>query len=71
MKKSRFSDSLVMAILTQAETRNPVPEPFREHEMSNVTFYNFRDLIRSIKRASFQIIHKRHTQCGPKHLGHL
>jgi putative transposase len=39
MKKSKFSDSQIMAILKQAEAGIPVPELCREHGMSNATFY--------------------------------
>ncbi len=42
MKKSKFSDSQVMAILKQAEAGVPVPELCREHGMSNATFYKWR-----------------------------
>ena len=42
MKRSRFSDSQIMAILKQAETGTPVPELCREHGMSNATFYKWR-----------------------------
>ena len=42
MKKSRFSDSQIMAILKQAENGVPVPELCREHGMSTATFYKWR-----------------------------
>ena len=42
MKRSRFSDSQIMAILKQAETGTQVPELCREHGMSNATFYKWR-----------------------------
>ena len=42
MKKSRYSDSQIMAILRQAEAGTPVPELCREHGMSSVTFYKWR-----------------------------
>jgi len=42
MKKSRYSDSQIMAILKQAEAGTPVPELCREHGMSNATFYKWR-----------------------------
>jgi putative transposase len=42
MKKSRYSDSQIMAILKQAETGSPVPELCREHGMSSATFYKWR-----------------------------
>jgi len=42
MKRSRFSDSQILAILKQAEAGTPVPELCREHGISNATFYNWR-----------------------------
>ena len=42
MKKSRYSDSQIMAILKQAEAGSPVPELCREHGMSSATFYKWR-----------------------------
>ena len=42
MKKSRFSDNQIMAILKQAEAVVPVPELCREHGMSNAAFYKWR-----------------------------
>ena len=42
MKKSRFTDSQIIAILKQAEGGAPVAELCREHGISNATFYNWR-----------------------------
>lgn len=42
MKKSRFTDSQILAVLKQAETGVPVPELCREHGMSSATFYKWR-----------------------------
>lgn len=42
MKKSRYSDSQIMAILKQAEAGVPVTDLCREHGMSNATFYQWR-----------------------------
>ena len=42
MKKSRYTDSQVIAILKQAEAGTPVPELCREHGMSDATFYKWR-----------------------------
>ena len=42
MKKSKQSDSQIMAILNQAEAGAPVPELCREHGMSSATFYKWR-----------------------------
>ena len=42
MKKPRYSDSQIMAILKQAEAGTPVPELCREHGMSSASFYKWR-----------------------------
>lgn len=42
MKKSRFSDSQILAVLKQAESGVPVPELCREHGISSATFYKWR-----------------------------
>lgn len=42
MKKSRFTDSQILAILKQSESGVPVPELCREHGMSSASFYKWR-----------------------------
>ena len=42
MKKSRFTDSQIMAVLKQAEVGAPVMDLCREHGISNATFYKWR-----------------------------
>lgn len=42
MKKSRYTDSQIIAILKQAKSGAPVPELCREHGMSSATFYKWR-----------------------------
>jgi putative transposase len=42
MKKSRFTDSQILAVLKQAESGIPVPDLCREHGMSSATFYKWR-----------------------------
>ena len=42
MKKSRFTDSQLLAILKQNEGGTPVSELCREHGMSDATFYKWR-----------------------------
>lgn len=42
MKKPRFTDSQILAILKQAEAGSPVPELCREHGISSATFYKWR-----------------------------
>ena len=42
MRKSRYSDSQILAILKQAESGTPVPVLCREHGMSSASFYKWR-----------------------------
>jgi putative transposase len=42
MKKSRFTDSQILAILKQAEGGISVPELCRQHGMSSAAFYKWR-----------------------------
>ena len=42
MKTSKYSDSLIMSILRQAEAGAPVPNLCREHGMSSATFYKWK-----------------------------
>ena len=42
MRKSRYSDSQILAIVKQAETGTPVPDLCREHGMSSALFYKWR-----------------------------
>lgn len=42
MKKSRFTDSQILAILKQSESGVPVTELCREHGMSSASFYKWR-----------------------------
>jgi putative transposase len=42
MKKSRLSDSQILAILKQAQAGTPVTELCREHGMSAASFYQWR-----------------------------
>ena len=39
MKKSRYTDSQIIALLKQAQAGTPVPELCRAHGMSSATFY--------------------------------
>ena len=42
MKKSRYTDSQILAILKQNEQGVSVPNLCREHGMSDATFYKWR-----------------------------
>ena len=42
MKTSKYSDSLIMSILKQAESGTPIPNLCREHGMSSATFYKWK-----------------------------
>ena len=42
MKRSRFTDSQIMAVLKQAEGGTPAPDLCREHGVSSATFYKWR-----------------------------
>jgi putative transposase len=42
MKKSRFTDSRIIAVLKRAEAGAPVPGPCREHGIGSATFCKWR-----------------------------
>ena len=42
MKKSRFTESQIVAMLKQHEAGMSVADLCREHEITNATFYNWR-----------------------------
>ena len=42
MKKSRFTDSQIIAVVKQSEIGTAVPELCREHGISSATFYKWR-----------------------------
>ena len=42
MKRSRFTDSQILAVLKQAEAGMAVPDLCREHGISTATFYKWR-----------------------------
>ena len=42
MKKSRFTDSQIIAVLKQAEGGEAAPALCREHGISSATFYKWR-----------------------------
>lgn len=41
MKKSRFSEAQIMAVLRQAEGGMPVPDLCREHGINTASFYKW------------------------------
>ncbi len=49
MKKSKYSDAQIMAILKQAENGVPVSDLCREHGMSSASFYKWRSKGRDTK----------------------
>ena len=50
MKKSRFTDSTIMAILKKAEAGSTVPDLCRDHGMSSAAFYKWRTKFGGMKR---------------------
>jgi putative transposase len=42
MKRSRFTDGRILAVLKQAEARTALPDLCREHGISAATAYNWR-----------------------------
>ena len=42
MKKSRYTDGQIIAILNQGEAGTPIADLCREHGMSSATFYKWR-----------------------------
>ena len=42
MKRSRFTDSQIMAVLKQGEAGTLVPDLCREHGVSTASFYKWR-----------------------------
>lgn len=42
MKTSKYSDSLIMSILKQAEAGTPIPNLYNKHSMNSATFYKWK-----------------------------
>lgn len=49
MKRKRFSEEQILAVLKQAETGRPVAELCREHGVSDATFYTWRRKYRGLE----------------------
>jgi transposase-like protein len=65
MKKSRFTDSQILAVLKQAEAGTPVPQLCREHGISSATFYKWRSASRCRLGTSFGGKAARHRPAVP------
>ena len=42
MKKSRFTESQIVAVLKEGEAGMPVAELCRKHDVSNATYYQWK-----------------------------
>ncbi len=54
MKTSKYSDSLIMSILKQAEAGTPIPNLCSEHGMSSATFYKWKSKFANLKELRVQ-----------------
>ena len=68
MKKSRFTDSQIIAVLKQAETGTPVPELCREHGISSATFYKWRAKFGGMDVSEARRLRERLTERGEARL---
>ena len=59
MKRSRFTDSQIMAVLKQAEAGTPVQDLCRDHGVSTATFYKRRAKFGGMDMISVALLIKR------------
>jgi len=62
MKKSRFTDAQILAILKQGEGGVPVADLCREHGISNATYYNWRSKYGGMDAAMLSEMSRRQAQ---------
>jgi len=72
MKKSRFSDSRIIAVLKQAEAATPAPNLCRENGISSATFYKWRSKLGGMDTLTMSQLRElqgenRRPKCTPRH----
>ncbi|CAG9001049.1 MAG: hypothetical protein CENE_03057 [Candidatus Celerinatantimonas neptuna] len=48
MKKSRYTESLIVKILKEVEAGRKVPNVYREYGIANTTYYNWKAIYKAI-----------------------
>ena len=71
MKKSRFTDSQIIAVLKQAEAGTPVSELCREHGISSATFYKWRSKFGGMDASLMSQLKELQEGVHPRFHGHL
>ena len=71
MKKSRFTDSQILAILKQAEAGVAAPELCREHGISTATFYKWRSKFGGMDASSRKLSQKNSKAISPTRGGQM
>ncbi|WP_269768435.1 transposase [Bordetella genomosp. 8] len=54
MKKSRFTESQIVAVLKEGETGVPVAELCRKHGISNATYYHWKSKYSGVQVSELQ-----------------
>ena len=54
MKKSRFTESQIVAVLKEGETGVPVAELCRKHGISNATYYQWKSKYSGVQVSELQ-----------------